>query len=603
MAYLHENSMAAVFNNRVEKYRDKACVSYKKNGSYADISWFEMRDLVRGIAWFLLSKGVKKGDKVAIFSGNCYQWWVTDMASMSVNAVDVPIYPTNSAKEALYILENSEASICFAGNREQLSKILEVKDKLPGLKDIVAFEEPGEKIPGVVTFSEALEIGKTFKKKEKFEERIRAILPSDPATIIYTSGTTGNPKGVLLSHQNLLVNTLQCVEVGGKYWYLDFEMLSYLPLSHGFERIVGYYLAIYMGRTVYFAESFAKIVDNFREVRPGFIVSVPRLFEKLHAGILAKVAEAPPAKKRLFDWAMKIASKNIPYICHDRRRTGLFALQYALADRIVLSKLKQALGLDRLKIAISGGGALSVPDIEFFLGLDIRVLEGFGITECSPCTNCNTPDRIKPGTCGKADLYTEEKIDADGELLIKGPQVMLGYYKDEEATKETFTEDGFLKTGDIGRFDEDGHLIITGRKKEIIITAGGKNIAPLNIESYLTASPYIEQTCIIGEKRKYLSALVVPAFGELEAWAGKNNIGFSSREQLIRNEEVRRHYESEIAKCTEDLAQVEKIKQFVLLPAEWSQETEELTPTLKIKRRVINEKYAREIEGMYSSAD
>jgi long-chain acyl-CoA synthetase len=599
MRFFPETSMAAVFQNRVQKYKDKACVAYKKNGRYTDISWIQMNGMVRAIARFLLSKDIKKGDTIAIFSTNRYEWWVTDLAVLSVNAVDVPIYPTNSAKEAQYILENSESSMCFVGTKDQMDKVLEAKKSLPKLKDIIVFDDLAEKPDGVMTFTEALAAGNTGQGDDLVDQRIAGIAPSDPATIIYTSGTTGNPKGVLLSHNNLLVNTLQSSDIGGRYWYLDFEFLSFLPLSHGYERIAGYYMAIYQGRKVYFSEGFAKIVDNLREVRPGFIISVPRLFEKLRAGVLAKVAEAPPNKQKLFNWALKVARKNLPYICHERSRKGLFALEYFLADRLVLSKLKKALGLDNLKIAISGGGALGVPDIEFFLGMDIMILEGFGITECSPCTNCNRPEHIKPGTCGPADLYTEEKIAEDGELLIRGPQVMLGYYKDEKATREAIAEDGFLRTGDLAEFDAAGFLKITGRKKEIIVTAGGKNIAPLNIESSLTSSRYIEQVAIIGEKRKYLTSLIVPAFGELQAWAKNNNIDSSDRQALIKNEAVIKLFEEEIARCTKDLGQVEKIKKFTILPAEWSQETGELTPTLKIKRKIIDKKYAALIEAMY----
>lgn len=599
MRYFPETSMAAVFQNRVEKYKDKACVAYKKNGHYTDISWNQMNEMVRAIARYLLSKDIKKGDTIAIFSTNRYEWWVTDLAVLSVNAVDVPIYPTNSAKESQYILDNSEARICFVGTKEQMNKVIEVKQHLPKLKDIIVFDNLAEEVPGVTTFSDALAIGKASGEDALLDKRIGGIHPLDPATIIYTSGTTGNPKGVLLSHKNILVNTIQSTDIGGHYWNMDFEFLSFLPLSHGYERIAGYYMAINQGRKVYFAESFAKIVENMREVRPGFIISVPRLFEKLHAGVLAKASEAPPNKQKMFNWAMQVARKNIPYTCRDRKRTGLFALKYSLADKLVFSKMKKALGIDNLKVAISGGGALGVSDIEFFLGMDIRILEGFGITECSPCTNCNKPGHIKPGTCGPADLYTEEKLAEDGELLIRGPQVMLGYYKDEKATKETFTEDGFLKTGDIAEFDADGFLKITGRKKEIIVTAGGKNIAPLNIESGLVASRYIEQVALIGEKRKYLSALVVPAFGELMTWAKNNNIDSADHEALIKNDAVRKLFEAEIAKCNKDLGQVEQIKKFTLLSAEWSQESGELTPTLKIKRKVIDKKYAPLIEAMY----
>lgn len=599
MTFFPETSMAAVFQNRVQKYQDNACVAYKNNGAYTRLSWNEMNDMVHALARFLLSKGVRKGDTISIFSANRYEWWVADLAVLSLNAADVPIYPTNSAKEARYILDNADVTMCFAGTKDQMSRIVSVRDSLPKLRDIIVFDDPGEKIPGVTTFAEALAAGKALHDDAGFEAGIRGISPSDLATIIYTSGTTGDPKGVMLSHENLLVNMLQSTDIGGEFWHLDFEFLSFLPLSHGYERIAGYYMAINMGRTVYFAESFAKIVDNFREVRPGMIISVPRLYEKLHAGILAKVAESTPNRQKIFAWAMGIARRNLPFICRNKPRTGLFALQYALADRLVFAPLKKGLGIDNLKIAISGGGALSVSDIEFFLGMDIRVLEGFGITECSPCTNCNKPHLIKPGTCGPADLYTEERIAGDGELLIRGPQVMLGYYKDEKATKEAMTEDGFLKTGDIGEFDEDGHLRITGRKKEIIITAGGKNIAPLNIESSLLASPFIEQVAIIGEKRKYLAALIVPSFAELMTWAKNNGYGDQDRETLVKNPAVKKLFASEIDKFTKDLGQVEKIKQFTLLPSEWSQETGELTPTLKIKRRIISAKFSSEIESMY----
>jgi long-chain acyl-CoA synthetase len=599
MTYFPETSMAAVFQNRVEKYKDKACVAYKKNGRYTDISWNQMNEMVRRIAWFLLSKDVKKGDTIAIFSTNRYEWWVADLAILSLNAIDVPIYPTNSAKEAQYILENSEARICFVGTKDQMNKVLEVKKDLPNLKEIIVFDDIKEEVQGVIAFPDALAAGSASQADDLLNKRILGIQPADPATIIYTSGTTGNPKGVLLSHNNILVNTLQSSDIGGKYWHLDFEFLSFLPLSHGYERIAGYYMAIYQGRKVYFSESFAKIVENLREVQPGFIISVPRLFEKLHAGVLAKAAEAPPNKQKLFNWALKVARKNLPYICHERPRKGLFALEYFIADRLVLSKLKKALGIDKLKIAISGGGALGVSDIEFFLGMDIIMLEGFGITECSPCTNCNKPEHIKPGTCGPADLYTEERIAEDGELLIRGPQVMMGYYKDEKATKDAFTEDGFFMTGDIAEFDNDGFLKITGRKKEIIVTAGGKNIAPLNIESSLTTSRYIEQVAIIGERRKYISALIVPSFGDLKVWAKNNNIDATDHEALIKNEAVKKLFEAEVAKCNKDLGQVEQIKKFTILPAEWSQETGELTPTLKVKRKVINKKYAPLIESMY----
>jgi long-chain acyl-CoA synthetase len=357
------------------------------------------------------------------------------------------------------------------------------------------------------------------------------------------------------------------------------------------------------GMKVYFAEDFAKILENFQEVRPVCIVSVPRLYEKIHSGIVAKVATAPPVKKALFNWAMGLAAQNLPYICNEKTRTGWYAFKYNLANKIIFSKLKNALGMDRLEFAFSGGGPLSVSDAEFFLGMDIKVIEGFGLTETTPVTNANNRHKIKPGTVGPAVKDTVVKLGEGGELLIKGPQVMMGYYKNESATKEAFTADGFFKTGDIAEIDSDGYVKITGRIKDIIVTSGGKNISPQNIENSLKASRYIEQIAVIGDNRKYLSALVVPAFTDLEGWAKGNGLDITSRKELLENAKVKDLYAREIEENMRDYARVEQIRKFALLEKEWSQETDELTPTLKLKRRVINQKYNSIIESLYPPED
>jgi long-chain acyl-CoA synthetase len=424
------------------------------------------------------------------------------------------------------------------------------------------------------------------------------------ATIIYTSGTTGSPKGVMLSHNNFFANVQQCYQVDPVLFKRapELSFLSFLPLAHSFERTVGYYTPMSFGMKVYFAEDFSRIVENFQEVHPTCIVSVPRLFEKIHAGILAKVSGAPPVKKALFNWAMGIARDNLPYICNDKAPTGFFGVKYRLADKIIFSKLKAALGMDKLEFGFSGGGPLSVSDAEFFLGMGVKIVEGFGLTETTPVTMANSPRKIKPGTVGPALKDTQVKIGDDGELLIKGPQVMMGYYKNEAATKESFTEDGFFRTGDIAEIDEDGYVKITGRLKDIIVTSGGKNISPQNIENSLKASKYIEQVAIIGDNRKYLSALVVPAFSELESWAKEQGLSFSSRTELIRDTKVTELFAKEIETNMKDYARVEQIRKFTLLDMEWSQETDELTPTLKLKRRVINKKYKDVIEKMYPAS-
>lgn len=601
MGNYRETSMGAIFQNRVQELGEKACVAYKNaQGVYTDISWRQMDEMVRKVGYFLLSRGIKPGDKIALFSPNRYEWWVTDLAILSIGAVNVPIYATNSAVEAKYIIENSDSVICFTGEKEHLDKVMEVKDKLPGLREIIVFDDLKSSVEGVIDLKEAMKQGSAFDGKAGFEERLKGINPDDMATIIYTSGTTGDPKGVMLSHNNFISNVNQLYSVDPELFKEEHTLLSFLPLSHSFERTVGYYSALNAGKKVCFAEDFSKILQNLQEVRPTLIVSVPRLYEKIHAGILAKVSEAPPVKKALFNWAMSLAKKNLPYICRDKPRKGLFALQYALADKIIFSKLKAALGMDRLRFALSGGGPLSVSDAEFFLGMGIKVCEGFGLTETSPVTHGNRPDFIKPGTVGPALRDTLVKIGKDGEVLIKGPQVMMGYYKNEAATKEVMTEDGFFRTGDIGEIDSDGYLKITGRIKDLIVTSGGKNISPQNIENSLKTSIYIEQVAVIGDNRKYLSALIVPAFAELENWAKNNGISFASRRELLEHPEVQKLFAGEIQENTKHYARVEQIRKFKLLDAEWSQQTDELTPTLKVKRRVIDKKYAREIESMYA---
>lgn len=601
MGNYRETSMGAIFQNRVQELGEKACVAYKNaQGVYTDISWRQMDEMVRKVGYFLLSRGIKPGDKIALFSPNRYEWWVTDLAILSIGAVNVPIYATNSAVEAKYIIENSDSVICFTGEKEHLDKVMEVRDKLPGLREIIVFDDLKSSVEGVIDLKEAMKQGSAFDGKAGFEERLKGINPDDMATIIYTSGTTGDPKGVMLSHNNFISNVNQLYSVDPELFKEEHTLLSFLPLSHSFERTVGYYSALNAGKKVCFAEDFSKILQNLQEVRPTLIVSVPRLYEKIHAGILAKVSEAPSVKKALFNWAMSLAKKNLPYICRDKPRKGLFALQYALADKIIFSKLKAALGMDRLRFALSGGGPLSVSDAEFFLGMGIKVCEGFGLTETSPVTHGNRPDFIKPGTVGPALKDTLVKIGEGGEVLIKGPQVMMGYYKNEAATKEVMTEDGFFRTGDIGEIDSDGYLKITGRIKDLIVTSGGKNISPQNIENSLKTSIYIEQVAVIGDNRKYLSALIVPAFAELENWAKNNGISFASRRELLEHPEVQKLFAGEIQENTKHYARVEQIRKFKLLDAEWSQQTDELTPTLKVKRRVIDKKYAREIESMYA---
>ncbi|HQI82269.1 MAG TPA: long-chain fatty acid--CoA ligase, partial [Deltaproteobacteria bacterium] len=465
MAKFEERSIPAVFQNRAQQFGERAIVAYKKDGIYTDISWNRMNEMVRNLGYCLIARGIKPGDKVALFSPNRYEWWVADLAILSVGAVNVPIYATNSAEESRYVIENSDSKMCFVATTEHMKKILEVKPKLPNLGEIIIFDNLDKPVDGVITLADAMKEGASKANAKEFDDRINAIKVQDLATLIYTSGTTGPPKGVMLSHNNFFANVQQIYNVDPELFKRADELtfLSFLPLAHSFERTCGYYTPMSFGMKVYFAEDFAKILENFQEVRPVCVVSVPRLYEKIHAGILAKVSSAPPLKKAIFNWALGIAARNLPYICTEKPREGFFAFQYNLANKIIFSKLKKALGMDKLEFAFSGGGPLSVSDAEFFLGMDIKVIEGFGLTETTPVTNTNKRHLIKPGTVGVPVKDTIVKIGEGGEVLIKGPQVMMGYYKNPEATKEAFTEDGFFRTGDIGEIDKDGYLKITGR--------------------------------------------------------------------------------------------------------------------------------------------
>jgi len=600
MVKLEETSMGAIFQNRVQEYGDKTLVKYKnKQGVWEEISWNKLNSMVRDIGMFLTSREIQPGDKVALFSPNRYEWWVADLATISVGAVSVPIYATNSPEESRYIIENSDSKMCFVGTREHMDKILQIKGKLPNLGEIIMFDDLDKPVPGVITFQDACKEGKAAKNKDEFDKRLAFINTEDVVTIIYTSGTTGNPKGVMLTHKNFVSNVNQLQAVDPDFLSGDHTFLSFLPLAHSLERTVGYYCPIFLGHKVAFAESTEKLPENFREIRPTFLVSVPRIYEKFYSGIKAKAAGAPPVKKAMFNWAMGIARQNLPYVCENKERTGMFAFKYYLADKLIFNKLRVAIGMDMLHGAISGGAPLSVSDAEFFLGMGVRILEGFGLTETTPVTNGNKPKHIKPGTVGPAVKDTIIKISDVGEILVKGPQVMKGYYKNEAATKEAFTSDGFFRTGDIGEIDKDGYLKITGRMKDVIVTSSGKNISPQNIEHALIACPFIEQVAVIGDNRKYLSALIVPSYASLETWAKKNNVAFTSRKDLISKPDVKKLFEDETLKCMKDYSRVMQIRKFTLLETEWSQATGELTPTMKLKRNILNQKYSYQIESMY----
>lgn len=593
------DNVVEVFNLQAKKYSSRPLVYFRENGSYTSKSWSEMQNLVDSTAKYLIDSGVKKGDRIALFSFNRWEWWVADMAALSIGAVCVPVYPTNSAEETRYVIDHSGSKICFIGNEEQLEKLLTVKKRLRSLKTIVTFyDDHGRK--GIHTLSDIIAAGKKSKKGKELDKRRQAIKGKDLATIVYTSGTTGDPKGVMLTHDNIQSDVRQLCDVFMDYVDENDRFLSYLPLSHALERVTGYYTPIALSCSVAFAEHFRTIQRDLQEIQPTILISVPRLFEKIHAGVIATVGAFPFYKRAIFGWALGAGRNRIPYLCSNTEPGGLLGAKVSFIDRHIFSALKKQIGFSRLRIAISGGGPLSVNDLEFFHTIGTNVFEGYGLTEATPVTNVNRVGCIKPGTVGPGMCESTVRISDEGEILVKGPQVMAGYYKNKAATKDAFTKDGFLRTGDLGILDEDGYVTITGRIKDIIVTAAGKNISPQNIELALSSSKFIEYVAVIGDRRKFLSALVIPDFAELEKWAKKKGIVYSGRNDMAGHSEVKALFEHEIESIMKDFARVEQIRRFTLLDDVWSIDSGELTGSLKVKRRVVEAKYAAVIDSMYA---
>jgi len=593
-----EKSIAGIFHNRAEKYQYEPCVRYKKEGRYTDISWKEMQRMVTNLGLGLISLGVEKDDIVTIFSENCWQWLVADLASLSIGAADAPIYATNSGEEAAYIINDSGSRFLFVSDQDHLNRVLGVKSTLKGLKKIITFDPISAGDKDIISLDEVIKLGEEYKDKKSFDERLLSIEPEALATLIYTSGTTGPPKGVMLTHANLTANILQCYASHPIIGHQDVA-LTLLPWSHSLGRTVSVYLMLHIGAILSLAESFGTVMENMTEIRPTLMVSVPRLFEKIHAGIFSKVEKASPTKKKLFFWAVDVAMRAVDYRVQRKSMPWSLKIQYDLAESLIYSKLRHALGMDRIRIFINGGGALAVDIDRFFNGIGVNLHNGYGLTETSPVTNVNTFEVFEFGSVGPSLPDTQVKIAEDGEILIKGPQVMKGYFNKPDDTKATFTADGWFMTGDIGRLDERGCLYITDRKKDIIITAGGKNVAPQNIENTLVTDPFIEQAIVIGEGRKYLSALIIPNFSELISYAKNQGIPFDDKADLIRKPEIVSFFDEKIKTLMKDYARVEQIRKFTLLPREFSIESGELTPTLKIKRKIINQNFAGEIEAMY----
>ena len=592
-------SVPDMLRSNAAEFSSRLALKYRKQGVFVTLTYAAYYERVLMVARGLTKMGVKPGDRIAILSENRAGWVIADMGILCARAVTVPIYPTNTPEQIEYMINHSGAKIVFVSGKFQYTKLLKVREALPRVELVVSFERfLGDPALPVTTFYQLSEIDSpiTPDEKKEIESGIDLIKPNDMLTLIYTSGTTGVPKGVMLSHNNILTNVRYLTEQSGVI-DKDDVLLSFLPLSHILERTAGYYLTISNGALLAFADSIEKVPENMVEIRPTVMVSVPRLFEKIYHRIFDNAHQMSAVKKALFHWGVDVGKKYVAATYIDKQPSTLINLEYAVADRLIFSKIRARFG-GNMKLFCCGGAPLDKTINEFFWIIGIPIFEGYGLTETSPALCFNNFEHIRFGSVGVALEKTEFKIAEDGEILVKGPQVMLGYYNDPEATAEVIS-DGWLKTGDIGHI-EDGFVYITDRKKELIITAGGKNIAPQPIENELKMDKYISSAFVYGDRKPYLTALIVPNLERLLEFAKEKHVHYYELDDLVMHEPVQRLFEQRVADINSRLAPYETIKKFVLLVHDFSIEGGELTPTLKLRRKIIYEKYKHRIEDLYT---
>ncbi len=588
MTITFHETIPAQFLATVETFDKPDAFRHKQGGAYTDISHREVYERVRAVASLLRSLKVARGDRVAILSENRIEWAVTDLAILSLGAVTVPIYPTLTAGQVGYILRDAEARVAFVSGADHAAKIRDIRGSLPVLEDVVAFDSDAG-ADDVRTLAAATALPPMTDSD--YRALIAQVHSSDRASIIYTSGTTGEPKGTILSHGNFMTNVRQCLEA---LELLPTDVsLSFLPLSHVFERCPGFFVMMTAGVTIAYAESIESVPENLREVRPTVVCSVPRVYEKMYARIFDTVGKSSPLKKSLFAWSVRVGRASLS-------NPGRGRVRQKLAQALVFRKLRARVG-GRLRFFISGGAPLAREIAEFFWSAGIPILEGYGLTETSPVITVNTFANHRFGSVGKPLRGVEVRIADDGEILARGDNVMQGYFRKPEQTDEALSG-GWFHTGDIGELDPDGFLFITDRKKDLIATAGGKKVAPQPIENGLKHSKYIAEAVLIGDRRPFIALLIVPNFERLGMWARENGLDPDDRARLVEGAQARALYQGIVDRANEDLAQFEKIKNFSVLARELTVEDGHLTPTLKVRRRVVEEAFRERIEAMYQSA-
>jgi long-chain acyl-CoA synthetase len=590
-------TLTQLFFETLDRFQRPDAYQVRRDGRYQKIPHATVLERVRRLALGMRELGLARGDRVAILSENCPEWAFADWACLTLGIADVPVYPTLPAEQIPHILSNSGAVAIFVSTPAQAEKIARIRADAPLLRHVITFG--AEKSPGVdLALADVEARGAAVDspaRAAQWRAEALSVRPGDLATLIYTSGTTGLPKGVMLTHDNIYSNV--CATRTKLPFYGDDVALSFLPLSHIFER-TGDYLFWATGTSIAYAESIDTVPINMQEVRPTFCMSVPRLYEKMYARVFENALSGGWAKKQVFFWARRVAERWADQKLAGHEPRGPLSLQYALAQRLVFGKLLARTG-GRLRFFVSGGAPLASEINKFFFSAGLVILEGYGLTETSPVISVNTPDAFRIGTVGKLVDGVEATIAADGEILTRGPHVMAGYYNNPEATSEAIDTEGWFHTGDIGVL-EDGFLRITDRKKDIIVTAGGKNVPPQPIESKVKTNKYVSQAVMLGDKRKFLVLLVVPNWDQLEKWAGYQNIIWTQRSQLLEMPTIRAKMEKEVYEELSGLARFETPKKIALLEHDFSVERGELTPTLKVKRRVIERDYKALIDSLYA---
>jgi long-chain acyl-CoA synthetase len=594
-----DGTLAKMFWDRVERSADKPAQQFKQGGQWQTVTWRQVGETVRDVATGLIALGRKKGEAVGILSASRAEWVQADFAIFSAGCITIPVYPTYPPDLIEYIVNDAGVKTLIVEDPAQLAKVLEVQGKMEGLEKIVVIHgyEGKEPSPRILTWEALRRLGRENRDKLKSElaGRVADTRPDDVATIVYTSGTTGPPKGVVQTHGNHLA----ALDAAAKTTTIregDVHLL-FLPLAHSFARLESFFGA-HRGLTTAFAENIDKLRENLPETRPHFLCSVPRVFEKVYAGALAKAESGSPIKKKIFHWALGVGKQVSQLKQAGKPVPGRLAVKYAIAHKLVFSKMHAALG-GRLRFAVSGGAPLSREIAEFFHAAGILILEGYGLTETCPVLTNNREDHFKFGSVGQALPGVELKIAPDGEILGRGKNIAKGYFKKPEATAEVFLSDGWFATGDIGKIDEDGFLFITDRKKDLIVTAGGMNIAPQNIENLLKGDPFISQVMVHGDKRPYPVALITVNPEELAKFAKEQGILNTEPAALARHPKVMERVSRIVEQRNTELQSYAKVKKFAILPNDFTVDNGLLTPTLKVKRKLITEKNRETLDSLY----